>query len=158
MVARDLRPRAEMTPGGGAPRAWRQPVAASPVPHLAYSADGSILAAATEDGHIRVVKQGDDDEAALRWNTRGHEQGLSAMALHPSGETLVTADSLGHIRVWSAAGTIEREIQHGVTATDGRTSPVPVWSLAYVGEWLAVGGDDGRVVLLPVGRSGVPSS
>lgn len=64
---------------------------------LVPAPDGSHLATAGSDGHIRLLDAGLFNETAT-WN--GHQGGTTALAFHPTKPVLLSGGKDGHIRVW----------------------------------------------------------
>jgi hypothetical protein len=155
----DLRASAEGEPEVGVQRVR---IGRAAVASVALDRNGSLLAAGSTEGVLRVAPP---DDTTRGPTTLAHDHELAAMALHPSGRTLASADFHGHVRLWSvptaadsAGGLVHtREFLHVARAADGRESPVAVRVLLYTGDgaWLAVGGADGRIVLMPVNERGV---
>jgi formylglycine-generating enzyme required for sulfatase activity len=109
---------------------------------LAFDDAGAHLAAAAEDGSIRMWEAGSG-----RWVANlTHESPALAVAFSPSGH-LATGAQDGTVTVWDPAG---------VTAVARLRHPAPVRAVAFGhdGTWLATGCDDGAVRLwqLPGGE------
>ena len=66
---------------------------------LAYSADGSQLISAAEDGEI-VIRNGETGEAERRLQ---HGEAVSAIALYPGGDRLVSAGKATGLLIWDVA-------------------------------------------------------
>lgn len=68
---------------------------------LAWSPDGSVLAALGRQDHVAVWRAGQWDAPAALWRS-GSDYG-SALAFHPTRPLLITGNRDGHIRLWSLA-------------------------------------------------------
>ncbi len=69
----------------------------SPVTSLAFSPDGSIVAAAASDGKIRIWRVRD---GALLRTLDAHEKEATSVAFSPDGELLVSGGRDGDVQVW----------------------------------------------------------
>jgi WD40 repeat protein len=65
---------------------------------LAVASDGSWLASAGDDGHVRIW---DPVTGATRHTLTGHTRGVRALAVAPNGSWLASADTGGEVRVWN---------------------------------------------------------
>jgi len=108
---------------------------------LALSPDGSLVAAGTQDGTVRL------------WNTQsgwalrslsGHSGAVVGVAFTPDGSTLVSAGRDGEIRIWNVASN---QVQRVI---DGGGGPVNDAALSADGSVLATVGEDGLVRLFDV--------
>jgi hypothetical protein len=144
--------------GDQSPRPIRVAIAGDPISHLAFSVDGSLLLAATPTGALHAIGGPDRGSPELLWSIRAHERGLTAMALHPSGRHVVTADDGGRVRFRSIAGggSVIHEIAHSLTGSDGTSTAPPIWTLCYAEGVLAIGDDSGRITLVAVDGEGAP--
>jgi sugar lactone lactonase YvrE len=86
-------------------RLWRLPAgeevqaASHRAAGLAFSPDGSVLAAACRDGRLRLWGVADGAPlGAFRW----HGNSLGAVAFSPDGKWLATGDDDGVVRLWPA--------------------------------------------------------
>lgn len=140
-------------PRDDGPRLRRTPVDRVAIRHLAFSPDGSQLVAATDSGRLRVERQGDEDEASMRWTIEAHEGPIVGLAMHPSGACVATAEASGVIRVWDLdSGKKLDEHSNLSRDAEGRVTPVGVGPIAYSrdGRWLALAGANGALHLVPV--------
>jgi WD40 repeat protein len=80
---------------------------------LAWSPDGSILAAASASGPVTLFSSGD---GARRHELPGHEGGTNAVAWGPGGSVLATGGQDGAVKIWDAAAG-----QHVASASLGRS-------------------------------------
>jgi len=127
-----------------------------PISHLAFSADGSLLFAATGAGRLHAFGSLRSNPPTTRWSIQAHPRGLTAMAIHPGARCVATADEGGGIRFWSPEGTLLRELEHGGIASDATVVKQAVWTLAYLEDLLIVGDNAGRITLIPVDERGLP--
>lgn len=97
----------------------RSPEAA--VEAVAWSPDGSLLAAAAHDGSVRVWDAQRGDETLV---LRGHEGPVLSVAWAPEGRRVATASEDGSVRVWDAAGGGQLTV---LARHDGAVSDA-VWS------------------------------
>ena len=139
-VGTEIAPAAVGVPYGYDPRTARLP---SP---LAYSADGSLLAAGDSDGGVTLCDTG----TGLPVRTlRGHGGRVYAVGYAAGGRVLITAASDATIRLWDAAtGETARVIEVG----NPGAWPVEV---SPDGRCLAYGAPDGIVRLLDIASGSV---
>jgi WD40 repeat protein/tRNA A-37 threonylcarbamoyl transferase component Bud32 len=81
---------------------------------LAFSSDGRLLAAACDDGTVRVWR-GDSWETA--WTLRGHTASVHQVAFTPDGSRLASASMDKTIRLWDVANGQEVFTLRGHNAT-----------------------------------------
>jgi WD40 repeat protein len=115
---------------------------AQPVRALAFSPDGSLLAATGVDGAVQVIALA-DRQILHRFD---HPGGATALAFAPDGGAIATAGYDGRVRLWRLAdGTVH----------DFRVSHAPLWTLTFdpAGTHLAAAGEDKRIHLWPIDGS-----
>jgi WD40 repeat protein len=92
--------------GSGPFRRLPNPPGARSTAHgLAFNRDGTVLAAADEDGMVRVW---DVPACTLRLTFSGHTQPAWGVALTPDGKTAVSVGQDNTLRVWDTADGRER--------------------------------------------------
>jgi WD40 repeat protein len=95
---------------GGQKNAWlwklagdtvrKLPASPKRVTHAAFSADGSLVVTASQDGHARVYRTATGNELS---RTHGFDaRSLTAAAFAPGGGRIVTGAANGVIRIWNA--------------------------------------------------------
>lgn len=90
--------------GDGAPAVFE--TGPSTIRSLAFSPDGSRLAAAADDATIRILEAG----SGARLNTlRGHSRRVESVAFLPDGKKLVSASDDGTVCVWDLAAAGEAQ-------------------------------------------------
>jgi len=108
---------------------------------LGWSADGSLLAAASAAGPVAVHAAAD---GALVAPLPGHDDGTNALAWHPSQSLLVTGGQEGAVKFWDAPAG-----QHLTTADLGRDWVEHLaWSPASRATPLLVAGAGRRLAFL----------
>jgi WD40 repeat protein len=114
----------------------------SPLYVLAPAPDGSKLAAAGEDGVVRLWRTG-AVPAEMR-ELRGHAGPVNTLAFSPDGRLLASAGNDGAIRLWNS-NSAEQEVV--LTAAENSTQGnfIHVVTFSPDGKWLASGSNDGGV-------------
>jgi WD40 repeat protein len=104
---------------------------------VAFSADGSLLAAGNESGVVRVWKLSRGNR--LLFKLTGHKGPIRSVAFHPSRPCLASASEDKTIRIWNVAtGTLERQL-------DKHTGEVRQVAFSPSGQWLASSSHDRTV-------------
>jgi serine/threonine protein kinase len=104
---------------------------------LAFARGGRTLAVG---GQEQVIELLNPSTGAVRARLTGHRDSVTALAYAPHGQTLVSADAAGHLRAWSAAGTL-------LAAWQGHAGRVRSLAFSRDGETLASAGSDRTVCL-----------
>jgi WD40 repeat protein len=130
IMAVAFHPRAQvLAAGGGAPGEsgavvladWRTGAARARldgagdvITGVVYGAEGSLLAAASADGSVRVLRTGESGaQAEEAFRLAGHTGPVLAVAFSLDGKLLVTAGADRSVKVWSAdGGTLLRSLNH----------------------------------------------
>jgi WD40 repeat protein len=119
----------------------------SPIRSIAFSPDGSILAAGARDGS--VILWSTEEERMVGQPLNGHADRVNALAFSPDGTLLAVGVNDGTIHLWNVAtgepaGTVLE--QHSDA----------VWGLMFhpSGDLLASGSADGRIILWSIRRDG----
>jgi WD40 repeat protein len=68
-----------------------------PIFSVAYSADGSRLFSAGQEGIVRII-DADSDRILHEW--RAHDDWIYATAVSPDGAVLVSGDWAGTVKLW----------------------------------------------------------
>ena len=115
----------------------------APVTRLAFSPDGTRLAAAGADGKARVVTLETRDVLVLE----GHERALYEVLFDPAGRRLVTAGTDAHATLWDLGTGESRRLDAGGT----------VFRAAFTsdGERLVAGGEARALRVFDVNGAGV---
>ncbi len=117
---------------------------------LAFSADGSHLAAASQDGTARVFQSGD---LSLLFNEVAHAQRspITCLTFSPDGHWLATGCSDGTARLWNSSS--------GQLVTSWLVHDGPVTALAFEpsGKTLASVAQDGKLRLWNLDPSDLPA-
>ncbi|HRW08009.1 MAG TPA: WD40 repeat domain-containing protein, partial [Caldilineaceae bacterium] len=105
---------------------------------LAYSADGTLLAAGTANGGIRLWQMPQGEPWAA---IQDPAETVYSVAFSPDGALLASAGGDEHVRLWQVA------TQQLLATLDGPTNLI--WSVAISpdGAWLAAGDFDGNVIV-----------
>jgi WD40 repeat protein len=103
---------------------------------VAYSPDGRRLAAACDDGTVRLVDVESGNEIS---RLKGHEKSVLAVAFSPDGRTLASGAEDGTVRLWDTGGT------RGKHVLEGHHGAVLAVDFAPDGSTVASGGEDGTV-------------
>ncbi|NIV46293.1 MAG: AAA family ATPase, partial [Gammaproteobacteria bacterium] len=111
---------------------------------VAFSPDGQVLAAGTDDGQIRVW-QARDGQPLL--TCEGHTAAVWAIAFSPDGQTLASGSFDQTVRLWDV------RTGQGLKTLPGHTNAVRSVAFSPDGQTLASGSDDQTVRLWAV-RSG----
>jgi hypothetical protein len=130
---------AELIPPGDSVDRERWPAHLLPVVDVSLSRNGQLAAAAAGRG-VRLFRlAGDGTELVATGTLRGHQAGVTRVALTNAGDRVLSTESLGQIIVWDVASS--RPIHRF------RMSRVPHWTGFIWNDMLAAVGDDqGRVV------------
>jgi WD40 repeat protein len=65
---------------------------------IRYAPDGSWFAVSSQDGYLRVF---DAESLSLLFESHGHTDWATGLAVHPSGTSIVTTGEDGVARVWA---------------------------------------------------------
>lgn len=108
---------------------------------VTFSPDGSILAAAGDDGMIRLWRTAD---YSLVGEFRANGHAVRALAFTPDGETLASAGEDGVVRLWNARTRNESR------ALIGHVGPVTSVAISPSGKLLASGSYDTTILIWDV--------
>ncbi|WP_410641733.1 NB-ARC domain-containing protein [Amycolatopsis sp. lyj-346] len=120
------------SPGTALTRVLRGP--AGPVRDVAWSPDGALIAAAGDDGAVRVWEP---LSGRLLLTLHGGTEGVEKLGWSPGGTFLAAGSRDGVLRVWD---TTERQ---EVAVLTGHTGPVGALAWSPDGRRLASAGEDG---------------
>ncbi|MFF3663445.1 toll/interleukin-1 receptor domain-containing protein [Streptomyces olivochromogenes] len=113
------------------------------VRNLAFSADGSLLAAGTEGGTVVLV---DVAKGRVLGTLRGHQDYVQGLAFSPDGKLLATASDDATLALWDVSA--RRRLTDWIPGHVGKALSA---AFSPDGSLLAVGGERGRVLLVDVG-------
>ena len=108
-----------------------------------WSPDGTRIATASEDGHVRIWSV---EAGATQKVLRGHRAPVTGLAWGPDGSWLASAGHDGTARIWSAEGP-----KIAVLGED-TDAPIEAMALSADGRHLATGDAIGEIVLYGVKR------
>lgn len=106
--------------------------------NVAFSPDGALLAAGTEEGVVQLWGAAAGVQA---FELAGHEGAITALAFNAAGTVLASADADGVVRLWNPALGVEQ------FALTGHEGAVTALAFNLDGSLLASGGEDGIVRL-----------
>ena len=124
-------------PDGTWTRLCRLQLSPEPIVDLAFAADGSALAAASEDGRAALVDISGQACGQPRYLDGGTTT-LYSVAFSPDGETLVTASLDARAQVWSTKGQLLANLV-------GHKDRVYYAEFSPDGRWLLTASRDGAV-------------
>ena len=116
----------------------------SPGRQTLFSPDGKLLAASNAAGDLTIRRTSD-------WKVvrhLSHEGGATSLSFSPDSARLFTAGYDGRVRVW--------DVQTGRKRADSQVATGTIWSLDVSADsrWLAAGGEDKAVRVVPLGQAG----
>lgn len=118
---------------------------------LAWSPDGSVLAAAAVSGPVALFEAAGKPLRQLA----GHAFGTAAVAWHPTGTTLATAGQDGTVRIWDAAGAEGRALDAGAEWVERLAwHPSGKCLAAAAGKTARVWDADGNIVFTTPAQAG----
>jgi WD40 repeat protein len=129
----------------------RQPGAAAAV---AFSRDGSLLAAGAADGTVRLYSVSDPAHPALLATADGAGSTVSGLAFAASGATVAAAGTDGTVRLWQVAG---QSLTRAGTVAGAVTGGPSGLAFSPDGKTLAVGAVGNTVLLWNVADPGDPA-
>lgn len=117
------------------------------VRRIAFSPDGTTLAAAVGDDAVVWDYQHPDEEPPAVSNRRllrGHARPIRSLAFAPDSRTIATASMDGTLRIWDTRETFER------SCLDAGAGPLHCLAFAPDGMTVAVGSEGGEIVIIDV--------
>jgi WD40 repeat protein len=123
----------------------------APINAIAFSPDGSLLAAASDDGTIllaRVVVTGGRITATVLVQLTGQLGRIEAVAFSPDGRTLASASTDGTVQLWDVSHP-SRQVALGPPLA-GHTQAVISVAFSGDGDLLATSADDDTIRLWDV--------
>jgi WD40 repeat protein len=118
-----------------------------PVARVAFSPDGTTLAAAVDDVVVLWDYQHPDEEPPVVSNRRllrGHARYVPSLAFAPDGRTIATISWDGTLRFWDAREAFE------LSCLDAGAGPLHGLALAPDGMTAAVGSEGGDIIIIDV--------
>lgn len=123
----------------------------APVNAIAFSPDGSLLAAASDDGTILLAQVAVTDgrlTALVDQQLTGQLGGIEAVAFSPDGRTLASASTDGTVQLWDVSHP-GRQVPLG-PPLPGHTQAVISVAFSGAGDLLATSADDDTIRLWDV--------
>src|SRR5262249_11704479 len=121
------------------PASKTEKVRPRPISCLAFSRDGSMLAAAGDDRRIFIW---DLRSGRLIWVAVGHYAAVVALAFSPDGVVLASGSEDRTVKLWNIG------LQQEVATLTGYQRFITTVGFSEDGDTLAVGSNDGSVTLL----------
>ena len=121
-----------------------------PLLNLAFSPDGSLIAAGTESGTVRVWALAEGQKPVLHHVFEGFYGQVDAVTFSPDGALLAASGQDGVVRVWELErGRLRLTFSPQRHDSAGEDGPPPVYGLSWMpdGKLLATGSFDGFVRL-----------
>ncbi|PJF23551.1 MAG: hypothetical protein CUN56_00450 [Phototrophicales bacterium] len=107
---------------------------------VAWSSDGKLIATGSDDKTIKVWNA---EDGALLLTLNGHQDFVRSVAFGPESDVLFSASDDSTVRAWSTTSS-----QSLATVLEGEFVQFLTLSVAEEGNRLAVGGTDGRIIVL----------